>query len=108
MTATTVLGSVLGVDRERLERDVLPDYLAQRRWFGGKGEAGLRTRLVRATPLPGAGGLVLGAVEAVTAESAATYAMPIVEGEGTALADGSLTGERGGQALRRQPEGDLR
>ncbi|WP_425230857.1 phosphotransferase [Sphingomonas sp.] len=62
-------------DRAVLER-ALPGWLAERRWFGGKGEAGLRAHLLRATPLPGADGLVLGAVRAETCESAATYAVP--------------------------------
>ncbi|WNO53650.1 maltose alpha-D-glucosyltransferase [Stakelama saccharophila] len=66
----------LGANRGVLEGDVLPDYIAQRRWFGAKDETVARTRLVRATPLPGAQDLLLGEIAVGTDHRETTYLLP--------------------------------
>ena len=65
-----------GENRVVLERDVLPDYICERRWFAGKDDAITRTRLLRLTPLPAAEDLLLGEIEVTTGAGAACYALP--------------------------------
>ncbi|OCW56971.1 maltose alpha-D-glucosyltransferase [Hoeflea olei] len=67
-----------------LERDILPDYIAQRRWFGGKDEPISKVALERLTPMPGALDLLLGEFRVSTAVSEATYTLPL----GIAWSDG--------------------
>jgi len=77
-------GIVDAANRFVLERDVLPDYIAHRRWFGGKDEAIAAVRLLRLTPMPGVHDLLLGEFRVATAVGEATYTLPL----GIAWADG--------------------
>ena len=65
--------------RRTLERDILPAYLAKRRWFGAKGETLHSARLAYAVPLrPGRDNNVLFAeIEVAVADRTESYAMPI-------------------------------
>ena len=65
-----------GSHRSVLERDVLPDYVSHRRWFGAKDEAIEGISLERLTALPGATDLLLGEIRVATASGEATYALP--------------------------------
>ncbi|KGF69184.1 alpha-amylase [Hoeflea sp. BAL378] len=71
-------------NRAALERDVLPGYIAHRRWFGGKDEPITGVRLERLTPMPAAQDLVLGEFRVTTPVAEATYTLPL----GIAWADG--------------------
>ncbi|WP_284734544.1 maltose alpha-D-glucosyltransferase [Sphingosinicella terrae] len=66
-----------GDNRSVLEREVLPEYVAQRRWFAGKDSAVESVRVASAVPLPGAKDLVLAEIEVATARETATYALPL-------------------------------
>ncbi len=61
--------------RGELERDVLPDYLAQRRWFQGKDAVIRSATITAASPLPG--DLLLTEVEVETAAGRDLYALPL-------------------------------
>ncbi|MBW9117389.1 maltose alpha-D-glucosyltransferase [Rhizobium cauense] len=58
-------------------RDILPSYLSKRRWFGAKDQALIEARLVSATPIPFADGVVLGELEAVLPDHIETYQLPL-------------------------------
>ncbi|NLR97199.1 maltose alpha-D-glucosyltransferase [Rhizobium sp. P38BS-XIX] len=60
-----------------LSRDVLPAYLSKRRWFGAKDQPLQDARLVSATPMPFAEGVVLGEIEAVLPDHVETYQLPL-------------------------------
>ena len=64
-------------NRGVLERDVLPGYIPQRRWFGAKDEGISSVRLLRATPMPAADNLLLGEVAVTTPGSEAVYTLPL-------------------------------
>ncbi len=67
-----------GRARDVLEKDILPGYLAQRRWFQQKAQ--LRPAVTIETALalsPEGGDLVFALVAAVTDESTARYALPL-------------------------------
>ncbi|MFL6799602.1 MAG: maltose alpha-D-glucosyltransferase [Xanthobacteraceae bacterium] len=67
-----------GRSRSMLERDVLPNYLAARRWFGERGHAPTSCHVVAALPLENTEqnhGLML--VESKGRQHAATYIMPL-------------------------------
>ena len=64
-------------NRAGLEREVLPAYIAHRRWFGGKDEKIDSARVLRLTPLPAAQDLSLGEVEVTTPSGSATYTLPL-------------------------------
>ncbi|SMC87476.1 maltose alpha-D-glucosyltransferase [Rhizobium sp. RU36D] len=69
--------------RHVLSNELLPAYLSKRRWFGAKDQQLQSTRLVSATPLPFAEGVVLGELEAVLPDHVETYQLPLaVEWEG--------------------------
>jgi len=59
-----------------LERDVLPDYVRARRWFGAKDERIEVVALERLSALPQAKDLMLGEISVETASGSATYALP--------------------------------
>jgi maltose alpha-D-glucosyltransferase/alpha-amylase len=67
----------LGANRGVLEKDLLPAYLPQRRWFGAKDERIASVRLSRATPLPTADDLLLTEIEVETESGTATYTLPL-------------------------------
>jgi maltose alpha-D-glucosyltransferase/alpha-amylase len=60
-----------------LSRDILPAYLAKRRWFGAKDQPLKEARLVSATPIPFADGVVLGEIEAVLPDHVESYQLPL-------------------------------
>jgi maltose alpha-D-glucosyltransferase/alpha-amylase len=64
-------------NRHVLERDLLPDYIRQRRWFGAKDESIEAVELVRLTAMPGATDLLLGEVKVRSANSEALYTLPL-------------------------------
>lgn len=68
---------VQGAERTVFEKDVLPDYIRQRRWFGAKDDAILSTRLVRITPMPEVDDLLLGEIAVTTASGEAEYSLPL-------------------------------
>ncbi|GGO90031.1 maltose alpha-D-glucosyltransferase [Stakelama pacifica] len=71
------LGDIaLGANRGVLEGDVLPDYIAQRRWFAAKDEAITGVTVDRVTPLPGAHDLLLGEVAVATDGGTTRYMLP--------------------------------
>ncbi len=61
--------------RGELERDVLPGYLAERRWFQAKDAVVRRTTITAASPLPG--DLLLTEVEVETDAGLELYALPL-------------------------------
>ena len=67
---------VVGSNRSVLERDVLPAYVAQRRWFGAKDETIRAVRLTRLDPMPQVTDLLLAEVEVETDQGAYRYALP--------------------------------
>ncbi len=64
-------------NRAVFEQDVLPDYIAHRRWFGAKDEKITKVKLLRATPMPAVDDLLLGEVEVETGSSSAVYTLPL-------------------------------
>ena len=67
----------LGANRGVFEKDVLPDYIPQRRWFGAKDAAISGAKLVRATPLPNTEDLMLAEIAVATDAGEATYTLPL-------------------------------
>ncbi|WP_419828262.1 maltose alpha-D-glucosyltransferase [Sphingomonas sp.] len=67
----------LGANRGVLEHDILPPYVAQRRWFGAKDEAIRSARLAWSAELPGTRDLLLAAIEVETEKTTARYALPL-------------------------------
>ncbi|MFL5072181.1 MAG: maltose alpha-D-glucosyltransferase, partial [Xanthobacteraceae bacterium] len=69
------------VDEPRLGRvlsnEILPAYLARRRWFGAKDQPLQAARLISATPIPFADGVVLGELEAVLPDHTESYQLPL-------------------------------
>ncbi|ODS52892.1 MAG: maltose alpha-D-glucosyltransferase [Acidobacteria bacterium SCN 69-37] len=66
-----------GRERDRLETQILPRFLPAQRWFGGKGRAIARTRLVDWAPLEGTRAAVL-FVEILYADAGReTYGVPV-------------------------------
>jgi maltose alpha-D-glucosyltransferase/alpha-amylase len=64
--------------RAELERRVLPEYLAKRRWFAAKGERLLGVRITGTAALPGANGaVVMTEVEARLPDRTERYALPL-------------------------------
>ena len=60
-----------------MSRDILPAYLSKRRWFGAKGERLKSASIVAATPLPFAGNVLLGELEAELEDRTETYLLPL-------------------------------
>lgn len=67
----------VGSNRSVLEGDVLPAYVAQRRWFGAKDETIQAVRLTRLDPMPQVADLLLAEVEVETDQGAYRYALPL-------------------------------
>ncbi len=69
------------VDEPQHERvlsgDILPAYLSRRRWFGAKDQALQSARLISATPIPFADGVVLGELEATLPDHVESYQLPL-------------------------------
>lgn len=66
-----------GQNRDVFERDILPGYIAQRRWFGAKDEAITGVSLSRVLAMPGAEDLLLTQVDVTTAKGTSTYMLPL-------------------------------
>ncbi len=64
-------------NRDVLERDILPDYIRHRRWFGAKDETIERVALERITPMPATDDLLLGEICVTTASGSARYTLPL-------------------------------
>ncbi len=64
-------------NRAILEREVLPGYVAQRRWFGAKDERIERVEVLRLTEMPEVDDLLLGELEVVTSRGKAVYTLPL-------------------------------
>jgi maltose alpha-D-glucosyltransferase/alpha-amylase len=68
-----------GRTRSVLERDVLPAFLASRRWFAQRGSAPVTAHIVAAIPLAASDvGPTLALVEAKDAHAGANYLLPLV------------------------------
>lgn len=65
-----------GANRSVLERDVLPPYVAQRRWFGAKDLGVDSVRLQRVTPMPEAIDMLLAELCVSAGGQEVTYAVP--------------------------------
>jgi maltose alpha-D-glucosyltransferase/alpha-amylase len=82
------------VDQPRLantlSNEILPTYLAKRRWFGAKGSVLSSARLVSATPIAFAHNILLGELEVDVNGKLDTYLLPLAvswdDGHPTALA----------------------
>ena len=68
---------VLGANRGVLENDVLPGYVAQRRWFGAKDAGTPATRIEWASPMPGAPDLLMTVIEVTAGDTIGRYALPL-------------------------------
>ncbi len=68
---------VQGGNRGVLEREILPDYVAQRRWFGSKNARILRTEVARSARFPGGADVMLAEIAVTTEEGSSTYALPL-------------------------------
>ncbi|KQU49735.1 alpha-amylase [Sphingomonas sp. Leaf339] len=66
----------VGANRSVLERDILPAYIAARRWFGAKDEGVRAVRILHLDPMPGVDDLLLAEIEVETDRSTYRYAMP--------------------------------
>ncbi|MDP1028339.1 maltose alpha-D-glucosyltransferase [Sphingomonas sp. KR1UV-12] len=83
----------VGSNRSVLERDVLPAYVAQRRWFGAKDESIAAVRIVRLDALPDIDDLLLAEIEVETDKATHRYALPlgiVWEGEAQSRFAGAL------------------
>jgi maltose alpha-D-glucosyltransferase/alpha-amylase len=68
-----------GRARVILERDVLPAFLASRRWFPAKGSASVTARLAATIPLTGGElGLALALIETKSGRESGQYLMPLM------------------------------
>ncbi|SCB61120.1 trehalose synthase /maltokinase [Rhizobium aethiopicum] len=69
------------VDEPRLGRvlsnEILPAYLTRRRWFGAKDQPLQAARLISATPIPYADGIVLGELEVELPDHSESYQLPL-------------------------------
>ena len=59
-----------------VDREILPPYLAKRRWFASKGEAIKAARVVYVAPLPEGGGATFAEVEAEVGGRTERYVLP--------------------------------
>lgn len=91
----------VGSNRSVLERDVLPAYVAQRRWYGAKDERIDGVRLLQLDPLPDVDDLLLAEIEVATDAGAYRYALPL----GIAWEGDAQSRFAGGLALARVRRG---
>jgi len=66
-----------GQNRTVFERDILPAYVAQRRWFGAKDETITNVSVARVFAMPGAEDLLLTELAVSTQSGTATYLLPL-------------------------------
>ena len=60
-----------------LNSEILPVYLSKRRWFGAKDQVLQGARLISATPIPFADGIVLGELEVELPNHTESYQLPL-------------------------------
>ncbi|QIG78881.1 maltose alpha-D-glucosyltransferase [Stakelama tenebrarum] len=72
-----LLGVTQGEDARVLTQDMLPGYVAQRRWFGAKDETIRSVNFVRAVPMPEVEDLVFTTIDVTTDKGTATYTLPL-------------------------------
>ncbi len=60
-----------------LNSEILPAYLSKRRWFGAKDQVLQAARLISATPIPFAQGVVLGELEVALTNHTESYQLPL-------------------------------
>lgn len=65
-----------GPNRSVLERDILPDYVAHRRWFSGKNEAIEAVRVARFAPLTNDGDLAFAEIAVTSGGAESLYVLP--------------------------------
>ena len=74
----SLLDALNSDNREVLETEILPSYIAQRRWFQGKNAKISHVRIAAMAPLPGhEQDAVLAAVEVTAGHNTSHYAFPI-------------------------------
>jgi maltose alpha-D-glucosyltransferase / alpha-amylase len=67
-----------GPSRSSLEHELLPTFLAQRRWFGERGADAITTRLLNIVPLEtGKASLALARVQTEEKRGTSTYSLPL-------------------------------
>jgi maltose alpha-D-glucosyltransferase / alpha-amylase len=64
-------------DRAVLEREILPEYVPQRRWFGAKDEQLRSIRLAGVAPMAGVEDLLLAMIEVETERGTSSYTLPL-------------------------------
>jgi len=69
-------GVTQGRNVQVMETEILPGYIAHRRWFGEKNEAILRVEVTGTIVMPEIADLVLSLVEVTTAAGTQTYTLP--------------------------------
>jgi maltose alpha-D-glucosyltransferase/alpha-amylase len=70
-------GVTRGRNAQVLESEILPSYVAQRRWFGEKDETIRNVRVARTIALPEVEDLVLTLIEVTTDSGTQTYTLPL-------------------------------
>jgi len=73
----SIADATQGRNAQVLEREILPSYVAERRWFGEKDEAIHRVRVARTVMLPEVSDLVLTLIEVTTDSGTQTYTLPL-------------------------------
>jgi len=73
----TLVEVAQGGNRDVLEREILPDYVAQRRWFAAKDSPVTSVRISSAVELSGAQDLLYAQIEIATERETGTYALPL-------------------------------
>ncbi|AUW58420.1 maltose alpha-D-glucosyltransferase [Sphingobium sp. SCG-1] len=66
-----------GRNGQVLQGDILPSYIAQRRWFGAKDETIHNVQIARSVALPEVEDLILMLVDVTTDNGTATYTLPL-------------------------------
>ena len=72
-----LLGVAEGENRTVLEREILADYVAQRRWFAGKDATVQSVEVASAVEMPGARDLVLAEIRIRTERETGSYTLPL-------------------------------
>jgi maltose alpha-D-glucosyltransferase / alpha-amylase len=67
-----------GRTRQLFEHDVLPPFLASRRWFAQKNSGQIRAQLHAAFPLAGDNGSIFAFIDVTAGQEQARYALPMV------------------------------
>ncbi|BBK31428.1 trehalose synthase [Stella humosa] len=74
----TLADALAGAHRDALEREILPTYLAMRRWFSAKDQKIASVRLEAVLPMPAAGReMALAVIETGTGEQRQRWSLPL-------------------------------